>query len=290
MLPGASRHTADPAPAKRASAGRPPRLRSGGPAAPAARCLPLLPSGPGGVHRATMRETRSSTPREPSGAQVIGGVSRPKLRISPRAAPAGRGASTTRPRSVDVTPHRVSRQSCRVDSCEPDGGEAGIRTRGGVTPTHALQACSFNRSDTSPHARQETHRGQAARSSPPFLAGRDSSHGGEGGIRTHVGVAPQPAFEAGPLRPLRYLSSVERTPRPTANTPRALPACAGGSPLWHALDQDNPIAGVVKRLHVRKLAEQPAVEDLLVPVPDRHQRCRVPGLVRRRRDLVVFDL
>src|SRR6185295_2073986 len=30
--------------------------------------------------------------------------------------------------------------------------------------------------------------------------------GGEGGIRTHVGIAPQPAFEAGPLRPLRYLS------------------------------------------------------------------------------------
>jgi hypothetical protein len=33
-------------------------------------------------------------------------------------------------------------------------------------------------------------------------------HGGEGGIRTHVGVAPQPAFEAGPLRPLRYLSRI----------------------------------------------------------------------------------
>src|SRR5262245_29595299 len=31
-------------------------------------------------------------------------------------------------------------------------------------------------------------------------------NGGEGGIRTHVEVAPQPAFEAGPLRPLRYLS------------------------------------------------------------------------------------
>ena len=33
--------------------------------------------------------------------------------------------------------------------------------------------------------------------------------GGEGGIRTRVGVfSPQTAFEAAPLRPLRYLSGV----------------------------------------------------------------------------------
>ncbi len=63
---------------QRRSAGRRMQLRSGELAAPAARCLPLLPSGPGGVHRATMRETRSSTPHEPSGARVIGGLSQPK--------------------------------------------------------------------------------------------------------------------------------------------------------------------------------------------------------------------
>jgi hypothetical protein len=34
-----------------------------------------------------------------------------------------------------------------ADTC---GGEGGIRTHGKVTPTHAFQACSFNRSDTSP--------------------------------------------------------------------------------------------------------------------------------------------
>jgi hypothetical protein len=62
------------------------QLRSGDLAAPAARCLPLLPSGSGGVHRATMRETQSSTPHEPSGAQVIGGPSRPKLLASPEGA------------------------------------------------------------------------------------------------------------------------------------------------------------------------------------------------------------
>ena len=32
-----------------------------------------------------------------------------------------------------------------------NGGESGIRTHGRVTPTHAFQACSFNRSDISPH-------------------------------------------------------------------------------------------------------------------------------------------
>ncbi len=31
-----------------------------------------------------------------------------------------------------------------------DGGEGGIRTHGRVSPTHAFQACSLNRSDTSP--------------------------------------------------------------------------------------------------------------------------------------------
>jgi hypothetical protein len=31
-----------------------------------------------------------------------------------------------------------------------NGGESGIRTHGRVTPTHAFQACSFNRSDISP--------------------------------------------------------------------------------------------------------------------------------------------
>ena len=30
------------------------------------------------------------------------------------------------------------------------GGEGGIRTHGRVSPTHAFQACSLNRSDTSP--------------------------------------------------------------------------------------------------------------------------------------------
>ena len=41
-----------------------------------------------------------------------------------------------------------------------------------------------------------------------LLIGEDDiMNGGEGGIRTRVGVfSPQTAFEAAPLRPLRYLS------------------------------------------------------------------------------------
>ena len=38
---------------------------------------------------------------------------------------------------------------------------------------------------------------------PLFIA---IKYGGEGGIRTHVPVTRQDAFEAPPLRPLRYLS------------------------------------------------------------------------------------
>jgi hypothetical protein len=43
--------------------------------------------------------------------------------------------------------HRARAPRCALG--EP-GGEGGIRTRGGVTPTHAFQACSFGHSDTSP--------------------------------------------------------------------------------------------------------------------------------------------
>src|SRR6516164_9312666 len=36
-------------------------------------------------------------------------------------------------------------------------------------------------------------------------------NGGEGGIRTHVPLTGQDAFEAPPLRPLRYLSAASRS-------------------------------------------------------------------------------
>src|ERR1700678_3838044 len=38
------------------------------------------------------------------------------------------------------------------------GGEGGIRTHGRVSPTHAFQACSLNRSDTSPFQSNQCNR------------------------------------------------------------------------------------------------------------------------------------
>ena len=110
-----------PALAESASAGQPMQLRSGGLAAPAARCLPLLPSGPGGVHRATMRETRSSTPHEPSGAHLCGGPRRPKPTLCCRDVSSGCPPSPARASEVaerpgfepgvELPPHTLSRRA-----------------------------------------------------------------------------------------------------------------------------------------------------------------------------------
>ena len=64
------------------------------------------------------------------------------------------------------------------------GGESGIRTHGGVSPTHAFQACSFSHSDISPGARAvwAGTRGSLRAASGLALA----EGGGEGGIRTPV--------------------------------------------------------------------------------------------------------
>src|SRR6059058_1196209 len=53
----------------------------------------------------------------------------------------------------------------------------------------------------------------ASRPAPPERA--RASVGGEGGIRTHVPVTRQDAFEAPPLRPLRYLSGARTTAQRT---------------------------------------------------------------------------
>ena len=65
-------------------------------------------------------------------------------------------------------------------------------------------------------------------------AGTKVEIGGEGGIRTHVPVTRQDAFEAPPLRPLRYLSarlaSVKRTFHYSLSAARGrTPASARGS-------------------------------------------------------------
>ena len=188
-------------------------LRPGELAALAARCLPLLPSGPGGVHRATLRETRPSTQHEPSGAHVTraSGGPPPKDYINRRSrtllsdprpdsrSPCARGGGDWR-RGRDSNPgwsfphtrspgvllqplgHLSSRQQ---PLCIPASSES----------TWVTTGCPLEADLRGPHSQPST---------------RVIGLGGEGGIRTHVGVAPQPAFEAGPLRPLRYLSVATR--------------------------------------------------------------------------------
>src|SRR3972149_12165889 len=46
------------------------------------------------------------------------------------------------------------------------GGEAGIRTRGRVSPAHALQACQLNRSCTSPQQNRVQGLGYRVRTGP----------------------------------------------------------------------------------------------------------------------------
>jgi hypothetical protein len=41
-------------------------------------------------------------------------------------------------------------KACSIKRASRLNGESGIRTHGGVTPTHAFQACSLNHSDISP--------------------------------------------------------------------------------------------------------------------------------------------
>ena len=41
---------------------------------------------------------------------------------------------------------------------DSENGESGIRTHGGVSPTHAFQACSLNHSDISPRAFRLYHK------------------------------------------------------------------------------------------------------------------------------------
>ena len=108
-----------------------------------------------------------------------------------------------------TTMHRA-RAPCRAHR-RPYGGEGGIRTRGGVTPTHAFQACSFGLSDTS-----------------PLIPKLVKEIGGEEGIRTlgprerstvfetapidHSGTSPHRGGHSTTNRgaPYRFLSSVPR--------------------------------------------------------------------------------
>ena len=83
------------------------------------------------------------------------------------------------------------------------GGEGGIRTRGGVTPTHAFQACSFGHSDTSPqYVRLVKNLGVAeaeASGGRRWCLTEVLENGGEGGIRTPGPRKGSTVFETAPI-------------------------------------------------------------------------------------------
>ena len=127
------------------------------------------------------------------------------------------------------------------------GGESGIRTHGRVTPTHAFQACSFNRSDISP----------VARGAPPPLAGAAALARSLSSRRPRALLqllaGPHPHSRALRRSHARYpragrgrFSSCSRGPTPTrgrcgARTLAILAPAAGASPV--ARGAPPPLAG-----------------------------------------------
>jgi hypothetical protein len=160
----------------------------GDPAAPKTFCLPLLPSGPGGVHRVLLhraqplfraaenvlrRRSRSLMPLDVPPSRTPRGLSLPAalpdnilsslirnrlVRISPFSISSSDGTIPfTTPVRIPRSLHRntygvypvASISRLRVEQAWY-GGEGGIRTHGPVAETHAFQACRFVHSRTSP--------------------------------------------------------------------------------------------------------------------------------------------
>ncbi len=134
---------------ERSGGTRQTRLGPGNPAAHARTRLPLLPSGPGGVHGRTLRGTRPSTPACRTGPCAPG----------PRAAHRPR-CSGLRVQGTAASPSSTAKRS-------KSGGRGGIRTRGGLSPTHALQACRLIHLRTLPKPLLCARRECAARSPDP---------------------------------------------------------------------------------------------------------------------------
>ena len=108
-----------------------PRLRTGTPRTPEGGCLWLLPSGPDQVHSPSLPGTRSSTPVPPTPIRVR----RPSAQHHPRI---------------------MEDFGFRTPPASRLHGKSDLAERGGFEPPgqddhpHAFQACSFDRSDTSP--------------------------------------------------------------------------------------------------------------------------------------------
>ena len=100
-----------------------------------------------------------------SGCRSMVGRELPKLEIgvrfpvpavsSPRSTSSARFGSNCPRRLADSNPVCLKLKDPRTASLALgsfNGGQGGIRTHGRVSPTHAFQACSLNRSDTCPES------------------------------------------------------------------------------------------------------------------------------------------
>ena len=161
------------------------RLQPSCPSAPEGDRLPLLPSGPDGVHEPSLRGTRLST----SDDGAVGERRRPRPGIQLRYSGLRIQGTASSPPSTtggDGRPGPVVGQ-------RGGGGEGGIRTHVGLPRT----AFPVPR----PRPLGDLSRGRIA-------------DGGEGGIRTHGGL-PHTAFRERHLQPLGHLSARRRV-YPTA--------------------------------------------------------------------------
>ena len=110
-----------------------------------------------------------------------------------------------------------------------------------ATAAHPLHRATAHCSGLTARTKAPTHGGKQT---------RQSDIGGEGAIRTHVPLARQDAFEAPPLRPLRYLSAVVCCSLPAALR-AALPASVPirhGAKLPTASERDPPTGFLSRKL------------------------------------------
>src|SRR3989304_247521 len=169
-------------------------LRSGTPTAHERVALPLLPSGPGGVRRFSLRGAQPSTPPREAHS------TRRSLErgFNPAVADCGLQGTATSPSSTATL-------------YVPNGGEGGIRTHGtGFTRARHFQCRTFGRSVTSPGPRSSAGFGRPARA-PGAGAGRRGEDLNPRGtfwapIRFRVGRL-QPGSATPPHQPwLRFVS------------------------------------------------------------------------------------
>ena len=119
----------------------------GDPAAHRTDCLPLLPSGPGGVHRVLLHRAQPLIlDPDPS--------TRSTRQISPSAEVTVQRKGTDGIYGARYGGSAICVSTWRdlaIICFSKYGGEGGIRTHGPVAGTHAFQACRFVHSRTSPH-------------------------------------------------------------------------------------------------------------------------------------------